>query len=408
MSTLILTLPDAGGDAAALYDCVLSADGSVANEYTRSPLALLPLAGSAEVVAVVHAHKLSWHQVQLPAGSLGRGLRQDSGSPRLRALLEGLLEDRLLDETADLHFALAPGARGDAPVWVAVCDRQWLRDALQTLEQSDRPAARVVPEFTPDLPFGRAHLLGELGAARLVLGSAQAGPGVWPLQPGLLPCLDLPESLELVAEPAVAELADSLLGRPAGLQQTAERLLQAADTSWDLAQFDLVSSGGARSLKRWSGAFGGFARAPRWRAARWSLLALLLVNLVGLNAWAWKENAALKARQQAVREVLTTTFPQVRVVVDAPLQMARELAALQRSSGLASGRDLETLLGVMSAALPPSAVAQGIEFTPGELRLRGIALEPQALAPIAFRLKAQGYALTAADGGLLLRQEGAP
>jgi general secretion pathway protein L len=408
MSTLILTLPDATGDAGALYDCVLSADGQIANDYTRSPLALLPLAGSAEVVAVVPAHRLSWHQVQLPSGSLGRGLRQDSGSPRVRALLEGLLEDRLLDETADLHFALAPGAGSDAPVWVAVCDRQWLRDALHTLEQSDRPAARVVPEFTPDLPFGRVHALGEPGAARLVLGSAEAGPGVWPLQPGLLPCLNLPDSLELVAEPAVAELAEGLFSQPARLQKPAERLLQAADSPWDLAQFDLVSSGRARSLKRWSGAFGGFAQAPRWQAARWSLLAIILVNLAGLNVWAWRENAALKARQQAVREVLTSTFPQVKVVVDAPLQMAREVAALQRSSGQASGRDLEALLGVMGAALPATAVVQGIDFTPGELRLRGIALAPQELSTIAFRLKAQGYALSAADGGLVLRQEATP
>ena len=60
---------------------------------------------------------------------------------RLRSILEGLLEDRLLDDPAQLHFALQPGARAGSPVWVAVCDRSWLRDHLQGAGGSQ--AARI-------------------------------------------------------------------------------------------------------------------------------------------------------------------------------------------------------------------------------------------------------------------------
>ena len=50
------------------------------------------------------AAALSWHQVTLPQGSM-------SGAVRLRSVLNGLLEDRLLDDPESLHFALEPGAR---------------------------------------------------------------------------------------------------------------------------------------------------------------------------------------------------------------------------------------------------------------------------------------------------------
>ena len=53
-------------------------------------------------------------------------------------MLEGLLEDQLLDEPEALHFALQPQARGGGPLWVATCDRAWLRAALQVLESAQR------------------------------------------------------------------------------------------------------------------------------------------------------------------------------------------------------------------------------------------------------------------------------
>ena len=73
--------------------------------------------------------------------------------------------------------------------------------------------------------------------------------------------------------------------------------------------------------------------APEWRAARWGVAMLLLTQLIGLNAWAWKERSALQAKRDAVRTTLTTTFQSVRVVVDAPVQMEREVAALRQATG---------------------------------------------------------------------------
>ena len=65
-------------------------------------------------------------------------------------MLDGLLEDRLLDEPEALHFALPPQARTGVPLWIAACDRAWLRSALAVLEAVERPVARIVPEFAPE------------------------------------------------------------------------------------------------------------------------------------------------------------------------------------------------------------------------------------------------------------------
>ena len=111
---------------------------------------LIPLTLATETIALVPAQALSWHQVQLPPGVLAGARLLERATPRLRAVLEGLLEDHLLDEPAQLHFALQPQARSSGPVWVAVCDRAWLRNAVEQLTQQGRAPQRLVPEWAPD------------------------------------------------------------------------------------------------------------------------------------------------------------------------------------------------------------------------------------------------------------------
>src|SRR6218665_3498908 len=171
MSPLILFLPPGRRGPATEYSYTLTADGHHATGHGSAPAALLPApptpapqldapgpprppapllpepAGpGAEVVAVVPARALSWQRLLLPPGlPLGAGQQ----TPRLRSALEGLLEDRVLDDVGQLHFAIEPGAQVGQALWVAVCDRDWLRENLQALEAAGRRVARVVPEFAP-------------------------------------------------------------------------------------------------------------------------------------------------------------------------------------------------------------------------------------------------------------------
>ncbi len=402
MSALLVFLPAQPISAATEFKYALTRDGSTVEAHGSAQAALLPAPTRAgtEVVAVVPAAMMSWRRLELPKGT-------SAGSPRLRAVLEGLLEDQLLDEPDTLHFAVQPQVKPSEPVWVAVCDRGWLRSAVQVLEAAERPAARIVPEFAP-AGVPTLYALGDPQDASLILAGSD-GVMSLPLSSQALALLpSLPEDTPCVAEPAVAELAEQVLHRPPVLQQAPQRWLQAAQSDWDLAQFEFSSSGRARALKKLGTAWADVLAAPQWRAARWGVLLLVAVNLVGLNAWAWRERSALEEKREAIRRTLTQTFPQVKVVVDAPVQMEKEVASLRQATGTTSGRDLEAMLGALSAASPSGRVVSGVEYSPGESRVKGLAYTPDEVRAVVAALKSQGFAATMQGDTLVITPENLP
>lgn len=383
-----------------------------------------------ETIAVVPARAVSWHRVQLPAGTLPSGLMKDRNAPRLRAVLEGLLEDQLLDEPAQLHFALQPGARTDAPVWVAVCDRAWLRSALDALQQAGQAPHRVVPEWTPEVadqqtPTDTPHypklwITGTQDAARLVWTDvtgvhslpASASHGVAAPSHAVITAA-LPEHLamhaELLAEPAVAQLAEHLFQREARVVTPTERLLEAVRSDWDLAQFDMARRN--PWLTRLTQTMGQLWSAPQWRAARWATVAIAIVQVLGLNVFAWHAQSQLAQQRTAIGSTLTHTFPDITVVVDAPLQMARAVTALRQSNGSSSPRDLETLLGVygtFSPSAPVHPAPTAIDFIAGELRLTGAALNPEQAAALAAAVQPQGFTSRTEGDTLVLQARSTP
>jgi general secretion pathway protein L len=395
MSTLIVSLPLERASSATEWAYAVTPDARTLADHGKAPAALLPAprGAGAEVVALVPAAALAWHRVDLPKGIT-------PGTPRLRTALEGVLEEQLLDDTDAVHFALQPGARGGERAWVAVCDRAWLREALQVLETAGRPATRIVPEFAPE----GTPALSVLGDPEqpVVVASSEDGVLVLPLSPAALPLLpQLAEDAPRLAEPAVAGIAEHILQQKLTLQQAPQRWVAAARTRWDLAQFEFASSARARRFKKLATGWGEVLRAAPWRPARWAAVALVAINLVGLNAWAWKERASLADKREAVRRSLTDTFPQVKVVVDAPVQMEREVASLRQQTGMASARDLDVILGALAAVLPPSRVPAVLTYANGELRAGGLALSPDEFRGVASQLKALGYAASL-DGSLLL------
>lgn len=357
--------------------------------FTLSPLSL-----GDETVAIVPAGALSWHRVQLPAGSLARKMRKDAGTPRLRAVLEGLLEDQLLDEPAQLHFALQPGARDGTPVWVAVCNRAWLRSAVEALQQMGTTVQRLAPEWVPqDAGMegpSTCWVTGTPESAHVVWTDDQ-GVHVLPLdaQQGLPAALQGKTFARVFAEPAVAALTERVLHRESHMdvqvQSATERWRETATHGWDLAQFDLARRN--PWIRRLQQAASNLWRAPQWKPVRWTAAALLVIQLVGLNAFAWHAKGQLEQQRRDIRNALVTTFPHVTVVVDAPLQMERELSALRQSSGKVTTKDLEFLLtgfGSIDDGTLTQLAPKAIDFTAGELRLGGIQLSPEQMeAPLA-------------------------
>ena len=399
MSSLFVHLPAAPVTAATEFAYVLSVDGRIPGAASSAPASLLPAAQGAgsEVVALVPADALSWHRIEWP-----RGLTP--ASPRLRAALEGLLEERLLDDPETLHFAVEPHVRAGEPAWVAACDRVWLRSCLDVLDAAGRTVTRIVPEVAPEAPPA-LMAMGEPEHAILLSRSPQ-GVRVLPLAAASMALLPpVTDDLLCVAEPGTATQAEALLQRPLVLQPAAQRWLLAAQSGWNLAQFEFARSARARAIKRLATAGADWLRAPRWRPARWGVLALVAANLVGLHAGAWEERAMLEAKREEMRRILTTTFPQVKVVIDAPAQMAREVAALGQATGTATPADLEVLLGALAAAAP-GRVAGGLEYARGSLRVRGLGWTTGDLRRAEPALRARGLGATLEGSDLVLRSGG--
>ncbi|MFZ9371504.1 MAG: type II secretion system protein GspL, partial [Limnohabitans sp.] len=133
---LILALPLHPSADARRMSFVHSLDGlSVTHHGSAAPQELPPAHG--EVVAVVPWQRLSWHAVTLPPQS----------GPRLSAVLQGLLEEQLLDDPAHLHLAVAPQAptRMGGATLVAACSREWLQQALAPLDAVGLRVQRLVP-----------------------------------------------------------------------------------------------------------------------------------------------------------------------------------------------------------------------------------------------------------------------
>jgi general secretion pathway protein L len=398
----MISLPLSGASPTSVYAFTQGQTGPSSPLRSASAF-LLPEAGrSTDVVAVVPSQALSWLAVDLPAG---KPLRGDA----LRAALVGLLEDRVLDDPEALHFALQPQWRPGQSNTVAVCNKAWLQGHLQALEAAGRPVNRIVPALHPARATDDAQLrvTGSPQEAWLWVSEAT---GVWglPLTAARANWTRMVQDYPLSAEPAVAEIAAQALQRQPGLVQPAQMLLQAAPSDWDLAQFDLAASGSARWVKAWVRAQQSLLHAPAWRAARWGVVVLLLSQVLGLNAWAWKLQSDLRTRQNGLTQIMRQTFPEIQVVVDAPLQMAREVRNLRQAAGQTSADGLEPLLAALGQALPAGQAIQALDYQAGQLQFKGLNLSDAQAAQLQTQLKSLGASARLENGQWSISGQGTP
>jgi general secretion pathway protein L len=135
------------------------------------------------------------------------------------------------------------------------------------------------------------------------------------------------------------------------------------------------------------------SHAPAYQPLRYGVVALLALQILGLNLVAWREQSTLDEQRAALNTALQNTFPHVSLVVDAPLQMQREVDALQQKSGLASSTDFEPLLSALGSVLPAGQTPSEIHFANHSLRLKGITPDARAstqLQAVGLRLHAEG------------------
>jgi general secretion pathway protein L len=395
--SLALPNEELAGDWAFVW---LKSDGQLQSEgvLASDELSQLPVADTTVVVLPWQA--LSWHSVRLPQGRLLRG-------QKLQTAVAALLEDEVLQDTAELHFAMAPSSKSaassskdSASTWVGVCDKAWLKTCLETLQAHVQRLTAVVPEFWPQMPVAlnadaaRAqehaqaaanplglHLVADADRAFLIETGPQTAPsilGQWPLDESLSPSTEFSALRQIlltqseqyapstvVTEPVCAALAERLVQAPLQnpiqlrSRSAAWRDKQLAQWGgWNWAQFDLQAFCTRHWGDRVQAALRSLWFAPHWRAWRLGVLALLCVHLLGWAAWTWAQANERKALKQQINAVLIQTFPQVKLVLDAPLQMQRELQRLRQQAGVLAADDFESLLQALAQQTGADAAPQ--------------------------------------------------
>ena len=382
---------------------VLSADGRAVSQVGQAAAALLPKAD--HTVLVLAEADVSWHHIAIPRAP----------AARLRAALAGVMEDALLDDDEALHFALADGAAPGRDGFVAVTDGRRLAAALAALEASGRSVERAVPSAWPGVARGHFHTGGDVEGATIaeddhpwlslarsdgVLNVRLAGG----LARALLP-VDGIADVRWTASPAAAQAAERLLGQPVPLLSEAQRTLEAALGGVNLRQFDLAPRHrGTRALL--DGARRIFT--AEWRPVRYGLVALLLLQIVGLNAYAWQQRQALESKRAAMVDVLKAAHPGVRTVLDAPLQMQRETDRLRAAAGRAGAADLEVLLAAAAAAWPDGVgPTQTLRFEAGSLTLAAAGWGEPQVQQFRDRIRGAGYGAEFAEGRVVVSRAAA-
>jgi general secretion pathway protein L len=129
-------------------------------------------------------------------------------------------------------------------------------------------------------------------------------------------------------------------------------------------------------------------------------VALLLVQMVGLNALAWRQRSLLEEQRATMQTMLQQSFPEVKLVIDAPLQMRRAVDDLARARGLGSDADLGRVFAIIGPLAPKGLGLNAIEWSGQQMQLQANGLDATSVQPLATALEARGLRARLQDGQL--------
>ena len=326
----------------------------------ESPLLEMPRAN--EVEAVLPAARVLFARLKLPRVN----------AATIRELLPFAVEDRLLADPAHIH-AVAGHTNARGETIVAVVDRDALQSAVDALTHAGLRPRRAWCES--------ALLAGGQRDWHVVVGSAH---GFLVDDDGVAVAFDRSGASLPLAVRATLDEAAGRGERPDAVRVHASGGAPLPDiASWSEqaglpftagGQWESIAAGatprGAIDLLQ-----GDFSTRERtFSTARISRPALGLAAAIALLQLTFTAVDFLRLRSQqrdlAARQeaVFRESFPQAQAVVDPPLQMARNLAELKRSRGLAAEDDFLTQ-ATRAAREFPDGSARSLAYANGKLEI---------------------------------------
>ena len=356
LTTLRLMIP-ATWDA-HLDSCEWSILDRQSKVLTRGKDLISALPQCDEVEVVVPASMVGFIPAQLPPGS----------QSKILGALAFLVEAGLISTPEDTHAVLAE--QSASQIVVAVIQKSWMKRLLEKLSRVDIFPARMFPEtLLPELPQNGWAMVCRGHESFIRTSVAQGMPVDVDTNSGSAPLLLVLalQQCEPLKKPAIIAFYGELVSHSENWQaQLGILLILGSKQEWFVSQ-------GKPALNLLQGDFqpsGGVAR----RLVAFKPVAIGLAALVTLQFSLILLDYAIKASEnrkldQAMLTQFKATFPDAKTVVDAPLQMQRNLEELKHGAGQSGHSDYLPLL---------SSVTNSIGSISGE-RLRGIAYQNNQL-----------------------------
>jgi general secretion pathway protein L len=393
MSILRIYFSSQWRDNASSVPWALCEDSGAVVQSGTGVLASMPKAG--ECVGILAPERVLFVNVKTPPGS----------RRQWKTALPFLAEGQTLPEPEENHVVLA-AATGDGQAALAVADKGWLRRVADACRTAGLPLRSAVPEV----------LLPPLGKSAWVL--VWNGTGVGNGFSGFVrsgACAGMALDAGDGANPPVALrlLLNDAATQPGGIDV---RLMAGAEAMPGWENFPVpLSAGDPWDWRRapipadvpnlLSGELAPPSRPQEWwprlRPAALILLALLFVEMLGANlhwaALAHEESTLKQSMELAFRKA----FGNEAAMVNAPLQMRRNMADIKHGAGLEDDNDYFPLLDLSARALArlPVGSVRELHFEGGQLEVEVNAAGAADLDALQAALRNSGLAVRADTHG---------
>lgn len=338
----------------------------------QAPIALLPKTSAVDLV--FDASDVFITAIEAPKLSEGK----------LRLALPNMLEERLLADPADCHFAFSVprGGTGTTTIAaqpkmpVAVIDRGLLTRALDALVESGYRVRAAYSEIYTVPPPAAGVLSVRIDGGRGIARSATHDGFAFDVND------DVPPTLALAVRQLGIKRIQAYGREAARISPLAAALNVQVDIN--SRELDLASTEGAVNLLQGSFAQGGLMASLTGGAllpaldkrmltivAGWSAAAVA-VAILGMNVYYLKLDSESKAIRSQMEASFRSNFPEVPTVANAIAQTKQKLSELRARSGIPSANDFSVLNARTALLLSTAPVGSvtGMEYRDGTLKVK--------------------------------------
>ncbi len=356
----------------------------------NAPLSALPKAD--EYIAIISATRLTCVNVKMPAQS----------RRRWEAALPFVAEEYTLTDPEENH--VVPGVlQKDGQRSLFIVDKQWLQTIVSAAHTTGIALRRTVPEMLlPNLPPDTWVVMwdGDKSFMRTGATSGIALDHGDEQHPPLALSLSLKASLPVPPKNILMRFPDSLEEAEHKLPQWHDLpVVLILGEPWDWRREPIPND----TLNLLWGALAPKAKLQEWlsklRPVALILLAVLLIETLGTNIeWGILSSEKTSVSQEMER-TFRKTFGDTSVVVNPPLQMQRNIAALRHAAGLPDDADFLPLLDLASSTLSslPSGSLTALHYESGRLDVDIKLHNDTEIRTLQQRLQGKGLSIRLGD-----------